>query len=144
MLRQTKEINRNEVAASFGDIDGIISDVQLLFGAGADTFKGAMHELALGRGPTTYKHVRGSIRVGAFLKRFNPDAVRIHNLDVSIQSDAGAAVIIVRIVLISSFFFYCLLLNHSFPTNPNRVTNCLTFFSLLQLYQLHLLNASLF
>ena len=85
MLRQTKEINRNEVAASFGDIDGIISDVQLLFGAGADTFKGAMHELALGRGPTTYKHVRGSIRVGAFLKRFNPDAVRIHNLDVSIR-----------------------------------------------------------
>ena len=45
---------------------------------------------------------------------------------VSIPSDAGAnvAVTIVRIVFISSFFFYCLFLNHSFPTNPNRITNC--------------------
>ena len=40
---------------------------------------------------------------------------------VSQSSDAVVAVIIVRIVLISSFFFYCLLLNHSFSTNPNRI-----------------------
>ena len=33
-------------------------------------------------------------------------------------------VIIVRIVFIGSFLFYCLLLNHSFQTNPNSVTNC--------------------
>ena len=43
------------------------------------------------------------------------------------------AVIHVRIVFISSFFFYFLLLNHSFKTNPNKITNCFKFFSLLQL-----------
>ena len=46
---------------------------------------------------------------------------------------SNVAVIIVRIVFISSFLFYCLLLNHSFPTNPNRITNCFKLFSLLQL-----------
>ena len=47
-----------------------------------------------------------------------------------------------RIVFISTFLFYCLLFNHSFPTNPNRITNCyklILFY--LQLYNLHLLNA---
>ena len=34
----------------------------------------------------------------------------------------------------SAFLFYCLLLNHSFQTNPNSVTNCFKLFSLLQLY----------
>ena len=55
---------------------------------------------------------------------------------VSIQSDAGAnvAVIIVRIVFIGSFYFYCLLSNHSFQINPNKITNCFQLFSLLQLY----------
>jgi len=42
----------------------------------------------------------------------------------------------VRIVFISSFLFDCLLLNHSFPTNPNSVTNCfkliLFYFTTLQ------------
>ena len=33
-------------------------------------------------------------------------------------------VIIDGIVFIGSFLFYCLFLNHSFPTNPNRITNC--------------------
>ena len=33
---------------------------------------------------------------------------------------SNVAVIIVRIVFISSFLFYCLLLNHSFPTNPQQ------------------------
>ena len=37
---------------------------------------------------------------------------------------ANVAVIIVSIVFVTSFFFYCLLLNHSFPTNPNKITNC--------------------
>ena len=52
---------------------------------------------------------------------------------VSIPSDteSNVAVIIVRIVFIGSFLFYCLLLNHSFPTNPNRITNC---FKLILLY----------
>ena len=36
---------------------------------------------------------------------------------------SNVAVIIVRIVFISLFLFYCLLLNHSFQTNPNRITN---------------------
>ena len=38
---------------------------------------------------------------------------------------SNIAVIIDRVVFISSFLFCCLLLNHSFPTNPNRITNCL-------------------
>ena len=37
---------------------------------------------------------------------------------------SNVAVIIVRIVFIGSFLFYCLLFNHSFPTNPNKITNC--------------------
>ena len=47
---------------------------------------------------------------------------------------SNVAVIIVRVIFISLFLFYCLLLNHSFPTNPNRITNCFKPFSLLQLY----------
>ena len=64
---------------------------------------------------------------------------------VSIQSDAvsNVAVIIDRIVFISSLLFYCLLLNHSFQTNPNRITNCFKLFSLLQLYN-YIAPASLF
>ena len=56
---------------------------------------------------------------------------------------SNVAVIIVRIVFISSFLFYCLFLNHSFPTNPNRITNCSESFSLLQLYN-YIAPASLF
>ena len=37
---------------------------------------------------------------------------------------SNVAVIIVRVICISAFIFPCLLLNHSFPTNPNRITNC--------------------
>ena len=37
---------------------------------------------------------------------------------------SNVAVIIVRIIFISLFLFYCLLLNHSFQTNPNSITNC--------------------
>ena len=55
---------------------------------------------------------------------------------------SNVAVIIDRIVFISSFLFYCLLLNHSFQTNPNRITNCFKLILFyLQLYKLHLLNA---
>ena len=54
---------------------------------------------------------------------------------------SNVAVITDRIIFIGLFLFYCLLLNHSFPTNPNRITNCFKLFSLLQLYKLHLLNA---
>ena len=58
------------------------------------------------------------------------------------KSDAVVAVILVKVVFISSFLFYCLLLNHSFSTNPNRMTNCFQLLLLLlQLYKLHLLNA---
>ena len=46
---------------------------------------------------------------------------------------SNVAVIIVRVIFISEFLFYCLLLNHSFPTNPNKITNCFKLFSLLQL-----------
>ena len=52
---------------------------------------------------------------------------------------SNVAAIIVRIVFISSFLIYCLLLNHSFQTNPNSVTNCFKTFSLyLQLTTLQL------
>ena len=53
------------------------------------------------------------------------------------------AVIIVRKVFIGLFFFYCLLLNHSFPTKPNSITNCfqLILFLLQTITNLHLLNA---
>ena len=54
---------------------------------------------------------------------------------------SNVAVIHVKIIFISSFLFYCLLLNHSFQTNPNKITNCFKLYSLLQLYKLHLLNA---
>ena len=38
-------------------------------------------------------------------------------------------VIFVREIFIGFFLFYCLLFNHSFPTNPNSDTNCFkTFF----------------
>ena len=43
---------------------------------------------------------------------------------------SNVAVIIVRVIVISLFLFYWLLLNHSFPTNPNRITNCFKLFSL--------------
>ena len=55
---------------------------------------------------------------------------------------SNVAVIIVRTIFISSFLFYCLLLNHSFQTNPNKITNCFKLILFyLQLYKLHLLNA---
>ena len=56
---------------------------------------------------------------------------------------SNVAVIIIRIVFISPFFFCCLLLNHSFQTNPNKITNCFELFSLLQLCN-YIAPASLF
>ena len=52
-------------------------------------------------------------------------------VSISKRRRSNVAVIHVRIVFISSFFFYCLLLNHSFQTNPNKITNCFKLFSLL-------------
>ena len=48
---------------------------------------------------------------------------------------SNVAVITDRIIFISLFLFYCLLLNHSFPTNPNKITNC--FKLILFLFQLY-------
>ena len=48
---------------------------------------------------------------------------------------ANVAVIIVRVIFISSFFFYCLLLNHSFQTNPNSSTNYFELFSFFSVVQ---------
>ena len=56
---------------------------------------------------------------------------------------SNVAVIIVRIVFIGSFLFYCLLLNHSFQTNPNKITNCLKLFSIITTYN-YIAPASLF
>ena len=49
---------------------------------------------------------------------------------------SNVAVIIVRVIFISLFLFYCLLCNHSFPTNPNKITNC--FKLILSVYNLQL------
>ena len=49
---------------------------------------------------------------------------------------SNVAVIINRKVCIGSFFFYCLILNHSFQTNPNRITNCFKLFFLFTTLQL--------
>jgi len=64
----------------------------------------------------------------------NIDSGKTQAAWVSIQSDAVVAIIIVRIVFIHSFLFYCLLLKHSFPTNPNKITNC--FKLILSIYNL--------
>jgi hypothetical protein len=50
---------------------------------------------------------------------------------------SNVAVIIVRIIFISSFLFYCLLLNHSFPINPNKITNCFQLILSITTSQLH-------
>ena len=50
---------------------------------------------------------------------------------------SNVAVIIVRIVFISSFLFYCLLCNHSFQTNPNKITNCFKLILSITTLQLH-------
>ena len=61
-----------------------------------------------------------------------------------VTGDSNGLACHVEIVFIGSYLFYCLLLNHSFPTNPNRITNCFTNFSLcLQLYN-YIAPASLF
>ena len=66
-----------------------------------------------------------------------------HRGKYSKRRRSNVAVIIVSIIFISSFLFYCLLCNHSFPTNPNSITNCFKLFSLLQLYN-YIAPASLF
>ena len=50
---------------------------------------------------------------------------------------SNVAVIIVQVIFISAFLFCCLLLNHSFQTNPNKITNCFKLFSLITTLQLH-------
>ena len=88
MLRgRNQDVRRDEATSSFGNYErivndgsggGNINDVNLLFGSGNRTFKHAMHELKLGPGPKhSRKHVRGSIRIGAFLRQFNPDALKV-------------------------------------------------------------------
>ena len=57
-----------------------------------------------------------------------------YSSDAVSKCSCNVAVTIVRIVFISQFLFYCLLLNHSFPTNPNRITNCFQLFSLFTTY----------
>ena len=76
---------------------------------------------------------------------YNYDAGSVTGSTTSTYSKrrrSNVAVIIVRIVFISSILFYCLLSNHSFSTNPNKITNCFQLILFyLQLYKLHLLNA---
>ena len=55
-------------------------------------------------------------------------------VSISKRRRSNVAVSIVRILFIGSFLFYCLLSNHIFPTNPNKITNCFKLFSLLQFY----------
>jgi hypothetical protein len=92
MLRGSKKFRRDEVAASsaFLSEGGHMNDVDLLFGDGTQHFSGAMHTLVLGPGPThSRKNVRGTLRVGAFLRQFNPDDVKIRDEygDISEESE---------------------------------------------------------
>ena len=75
-------------------------------------------------------------------KRFNKKLVDVTDQafgkgKYSKRRRSNVAVIIVRKVFIGSFLFYCLLLNHSFQTNPNSITNCFKLFSLFTTLQLH-------
>ena len=89
-------------------------------------------------------------RLTSFMKKHRPDVtfttVQVNmntiskphldggnNGKYSKRRRSNVAVIIVRVIFISPFLFYCLLLNHSFQTNPNSITNCFELFSLLQL-----------
>ena len=86
------------------------------------------------------------LATGKFKACFETANVLPHDFDISkgffgltattggkyINSDAGAnvAVIIVKVIFISAFLFDCLLLNHSFQTNSNKITNCFKLFLL--------------
>ena len=55
---------------------------------------------------------------------FKFESLLCHYTSCNNISRSNVAVIIVKVIFISVFLFYCLLSNHSFPTNPNRITNC--------------------
>ena len=100
------------------------------------TLTTALKRRAINRGATFVQGEVCQIDCDAASKSNDDD----NNSKYSKRRRSNVAVIIVRIVFISSFLFYCLLLNHSFQTNPNSVTNCFNLFSFcLQLYKLHLL-----
>ena len=81
-------------------------------------------------------HARNALRQWNERTNIFTQTYKTKNAKVSIQKRrrSNVAVIIVRIVFICSFLFYCLLLNHSFQTNPNRMTNCFQLFSLFTTY----------
>ena len=54
---------------------------------------------------------------------------KVVDLSVLIQPSLITVVIIVKIIFICSFFFQCVLLKHTFQTNPNSNTNCMIFFN---------------
>ena len=56
---------------------------------------------------------------------FNHNNFNNNNGKYSKRHRSNVAVIIVKIVFISAFLFYCLLLNHSFQTNPNKITRAM-------------------
>ena len=84
----TNGVRRDEVAASLGNFGdgaldgakGLIHDVDLLFDDGA--FQGAMKTLKLGRGGKSAKHhVKGTLRVGAFLRNYHPTELKVGDAD---------------------------------------------------------------
>ena len=101
------------------------------------------------RPPTVEKPVVGGCDYAGTVTKVGPNCTKLKVGDrvcgkYSKRRRSNVAVIIVSIVFISSFLFYCLLLNRSFSSNPNRITNCLKLFSsLLQLYN-YIAPASLF
>jgi len=83
-----------------------------------------------------HRFLRSISQNGTFEQRFQRRSlcvVVVGQRKYSKRRRSNVAVIIVRVIFISSFFFYCLLLNHSFQTNPNSITNFFKLFSLLQL-----------
>ena len=93
--------------------------------------------------PVTNKIVTCSHDRNAFVWTYNDDsAVWEPSLVIlrkySKRHRSNVAVIIVKVIFINAFLSYCLLSNHSFPTDPNRMTNCFQLLLfLLQLVQLY-------
>ena len=104
-----------------------------------------MFDLPLGYGPKHVekrtvgsKEMKGSLRIGAFLREFKPSDLDKNRTDEAnennenedegtfkIQSEGAARewsnVVIVIVIFMTWFLFQCLVWSHTFQTRPNSV-----------------------